>query len=182
MRRKVRNLGLSIHSSSFTMLYFRILGGQRSLRSLLVISSVLELGTSISSLRINTTIGTVHGFIDEATPKVAQFLGIPFAEPPVASLRFTAPTAKRPVASVNATKFGASCPQTRSSSQTVYTVDSPDLLISGHTSEDCLTSNIWAPVTSHDASRAEKLPVIVWIYGGNFQTGGGDTAYQIPSP
>ena len=91
MRRKVRNLGLSIHSSSFTMLYFRILGGRRSLRSLLVILSVLELGTCISTLRINTTIGTVHGFIDDATPKVA---GIPFAESPVASLRFAAPTAK----------------------------------------------------------------------------------------
>lgn len=164
------------------MLYFRILGGRSSLRSLLVIWSVLELGTCISSSSINTTIGTVHGFIDDATPKVAQFLGIPFAESPIASLRFAPPTPKRTVGTVNATKLGPSCPQTRSSSKTVYTVDSPDLLISGPTSEDCLTLNIWTPVTSHDVRRARKLPVVVFIYGGNFQTGGGNTAYQIPSP
>ena len=54
---------------------------------------------------INTTIGTVHGSMDDTTPKVTYFLGISFAKPPVASLRFAAPTAERLVASISATEL-----------------------------------------------------------------------------
>jgi para-nitrobenzyl esterase len=34
-------------------------------------------------------------------------------------------------------------------------------------SEDCLTLNVWAPA----AHNGEKLPVMVWVYGGGFTTG-----------
>lgn len=56
-------------------------------------------------------------------------------------------------------------------------MDVREFLISGPTSEDCLTLNIWKPLISH----GKALPVIVWIYGGGFQTGGGEIAYQIPT-
>ena len=41
-----------------------------------------------------------------------QFLGIPYAEPPVGELRFAAPEPRRPWKGVrDASKFGAKCPQ-----------------------------------------------------------------------
>jgi acetylcholinesterase len=54
------------------------------------------------------------------------------------------------------------------------------LLLPGKLRRGCLTLNIWGPVGV--AGRyVEKLSVIVWIYGGGFQTGGGEIGYQIPS-
>ncbi len=38
--------------------------------------------------------------------------------------------------------------------------------ITGTTSEDCLTLSVWAPQNS------SLLPVMVWIYGGSFTSGG----------
>lgn len=147
---------------------------------LLIVSLAFEFCAAIDSLRVDTTVGTVYGLINGTTPNVAQFLGVPYAEPPVASLRWLPPTIKSPVASIDATAFSPSCPQYQSALPSVYDLDSPDFLISGPTSEDCLTLNIWAPVTS-SSNCTEKLPVLVWIYGGGFQTGGGEIRYQIPS-
>lgn len=91
----------------------------------------------------------------------ASFRGIPFAAPPVGTLRWRppAPAPARPWHGVrDATRFGLPCAQ-------------PDLGWNGvkttGSSEDCLTLNIWAP------SKAHGLPVMVWIHGGAFQGGSG---------
>ncbi|CAE6467301.1 unnamed protein product [Rhizoctonia solani] len=84
------------------------------------------------------------------------FLSVPFANPPVGSLRFKAPVAWTPTGSntkVNATSFGPSCPQGITNFE-------------GPTSEDCLTLHIWKP-----SNVTGKLPVMVWIYGGGFYFG-----------
>ncbi|KAF8608509.1 alpha/beta-hydrolase [Ceratobasidium sp. AG-I] len=85
------------------------------------------------------------------------FLGIPFAEPPVGALRFKPPVSWSPTNTtiVNATQMGYSCLQ------------STDINIKDKTSEDCLTLNIWKP-----ANVTKKLPVMVWITGGGFFSGG----------
>lgn len=148
---------------------------------LLAVVSLLDTCLAVTSLRVDTTVGTVYGLINGTTPNVAQFLGIPFAEPPVGELRWSPPTVKSPVSRIDATSFSPSCPQYESSIPSTYNIDSRGFLITpGKTSEDCLTLNIWAPVTTQ-GNCTQKLPVIVWIYGGSFQTGGGETAYQIPS-
>lgn len=151
-----------MHFSPFKM----VLGSvRRGLGFLPVLASTFEVCAAVNSLRVDTTVGTVYGFINGTTPNVAQFLGIPYAEPPVGALRWLPPTTKSPVSSIDATAFSPSCPQYASSNPSVYSVDSPDFLISGPTSEDCLTINVWAPVTSR-SNCTEKLPVLVWIYGG----------------
>jgi len=45
-------------------------------------------------------------------------------------------------------------------------------LVSGGTSEDCLTVNVFAPAS---AKAGDKLPVVAWIYGGGFEFGGSST-------
>ncbi|KAJ1544893.1 hypothetical protein HK405_008326, partial [Cladochytrium tenue] len=88
----------------------------------------------------------------------------PRRQPPVGDLRFAAPkkiTGHR--GTVNATTFGANCMQSR----TPYLVvpdGEPDLVIS----EDCLFINVWTPT----AVSENPLPVMVWVYGGNFKYGG----------
>ncbi|KAK7698345.1 hypothetical protein SLS64_012593 [Diaporthe eres] len=46
----------------------------------------------------------------------------------------------------------------------------------GAISEDCLTGSVWAPTNGQSG-----LPVLIYIYGGGFQTGGQDVPYQIPA-
>lgn len=156
-------------------------GFRHGLKLLVAIASVFDACLATSHLKVETTVGTVYGLINGTTPNVAQFLGVPYAEPPLGALRWAPPTVKSPIKSIDATAFSPSCPQYGSSSPSVYSVDGRGfLLTSGKTSEDCLTLNIWAPATAV-GSHFEKLPVIVWIYGGGFQAGGGDIPYQIPS-
>ncbi|KAJ6469165.1 esterase 1, partial [Mycena vitilis] len=89
------------------------------------------------------------------------FGGIPYAEPPIGSLRFARPVAKFSLgnqSTFDATDFGASCIQPASP----FIPDGLPL------SEDCLTLNVFRP--SGSTSNA-ALPVMVWIYGGSFFTG-----------
>ncbi|KAJ7586969.1 esterase 1 [Mycena floridula] len=86
--------------------------------------------------------------------------GIPFAEPPLGSLRFKPPVPKYSldgVATFNASSFGPFCLQRVT----------PGAL-TGPQSEDCLTINVLHPSgTKSDAA----LPVMLWVYGGGFATG-----------
>lgn len=125
------------------------------------------------SLIVNTTAGQVYGMINGSTPDVVQFLGIPFAAPPVGDLRFAPPRPKQRESNIiDATKTSPNCPQyplTTVTAPSIYTFDSPWLQPYGPWSEDCLTLNIWLPRT---ANAKEKLPVLIWMFGGGFYEGG----------
>src|SRR5580698_1028264 len=90
------------------------------------------------------------------------FRGIPYAAPPVGNLRWREP---QPVAHWDgvrkADQFGAICMQPAPRGAT----SAPNM------SEDCLSLNVWTAATS----ASERLPVMVWIHPGGYQTGSGST-------
>ena len=100
------------------------------------------------------------------------FKGIPFAAPPVGELRWKAP---QPVQSWSGIKkcdaFSASPMQ---AAPVPFSMWSAEFLIRKESiSEDCLYLNVWTSATSS----GKKLPVLVWIYGGGFTSGGRPMSY-----
>ena len=132
-------------------------------------------------LTLQSTFGTIKGFVDSATPNVTQFLGIPFAEPPTGSRRWLPAVAKTPVDYIDATTFGPSCPQITTGPPSIYNSDCREYRIDDPTSEDCLSASIWVPAKAVKNPASAKLPVIVWITGGAFLVGGATVPYQNPS-
>ena len=101
-------------------------------------------------------------------PRITAYKGIPFAAPPVGENRWKAP---QPVENwegeLLCDDFGPISAQDQPGVGTdIYCrewhVDADIPL-----SEDCLYLNVWTPAKSKD----EKLPVLVWYYGGGFQWG-----------
>lgn len=87
---------------------------------------------------------------------VRAYLGIPYAAPPVGDLRWRETQPVKPWTGVRAaSEYGAPCAQRGAArGGPAY-------------SEDCLFLNVWAPTRP----AAKKLPVIVFIYGGGYNSG-----------
>ena len=83
---------------------------------------------------------------------VHAYLGIPYAAPPTADLRWRPPQRVKAWSGVlQADKFGPACTQPPSAGLEM--------------SEDCLLMNVWTPVNRSST----PLPVMVWIHGGGFR-------------
>lgn len=137
--------------------------------------------TRASGLLVKTSSGPIHGFINRTAPDVRQFLGVPFAEPPIGDLRFAKPEKKKPEALVKAFKLPDSCMQQFNiNSSTIYTTYEKGFLISGGNSEDCLYLSIWAPKLENIRLQQRPLPVLLYIPGGGFTSGGQASLYKIP--
>ncbi|RAK95854.1 carboxylesterase, type B [Aspergillus ibericus CBS 121593] len=148
-----------------------------SLASVLATATAVVASASASnSLRIQTSSGVIQGGVNGTYPAVRQFLGIPFAQAPVGNRRWLPPQELNKSDSIiDATTMPPACPQ-GSTAMSPFGRFAPETLIAGGTSEDCLTLSVWAPNNAKS-----DLPVIVWIYGGEFTSGGTDTPAWIPS-
>jgi len=113
--------------------------------------------TQPQNLLVTTDKGQVEG---RTTGLVDQFLGIPYAQPPVGALRWAAPAPAAAWTGVrSALTYGGRCAQPANG-------NGPRI-----DNEDCLYLNIFTP-TSVPATGA--LPVLFMIHGGGLTTGAGD--------
>jgi para-nitrobenzyl esterase len=109
-----------------------------------------------SGLVVATAGGAVHG---KAVAATREFLGIPYAAPPVGALRWQPPRPDAPWHGTRvATAYAPHCPQPSGS------------FGRASTSEDCLYLNVFAPA----GARGKHLPVMVWVHGGSLRTGESD--------
>lgn len=137
--------------------------------------------------QVNTTSGIIQGHAADKTPEVSEYLGIPFAQPPLGDLRFAAPEPYRSSGTLNASSYGLMC--MRNAAQPDYSI----LTAAGYhltptaeeylntiqgqgyaMGEDCLTLNVWTKPQSGEKSKA----VLFFIHGGGMCS----SAYQKCTP
>ncbi len=116
---------------------------------------------------VETENGLVQG-LPAADPRITSFKGIPFAAPPVGKNRWRAPQpCKNWDGVLQAVRYAPiSVQDTPAIGDDIYcrewNVDSEISM-----DEDCLYLNVWTGAKKTD----EKLPVLVWFFGGGFQWG-----------
>ncbi|GAB2659747.1 carboxylesterase/lipase family protein [Nocardia goodfellowii] len=114
---------------------------------------------------VTVTGGTVRGFESDG---ITKFHGIPYAASTAGAGRFAPPRPVEPWAGIrDANRHGPQCPQASPMAGLPALQES---------SEDCLSIDLYVP----PAAAGERLPVMVWIYGGGFLLGS-NAQYDSPS-
>src|SRR3972149_4120023 len=123
---------------------------------------------------IRTDAGYVSGTVlGEPDKSVHVYRGIPYAAPPVGDLRWKPPQPAVPWSGIReCTAFSPVAPQAM--------VMGASLAFGMSQKEDCLYLNVLTPAKEP----SDKLPVMVWMHGGGFDTlsGNGNSFNNVPLP
>ncbi|KAF7869916.1 hypothetical protein EAF04_004700 [Stromatinia cepivora] len=138
---------------------------------------------------VSTTSGQVAGHPSAKNSAVYEYLGIPFAQPPIGNLRFAPPQPYIGNGSINGTNFGYTCPKLFTGALSLIPSNFPDVVdnytASGisilntfsqagdtaRNNEDCLTLNVWTKPQTKPPVLEKQKAVMIWIYGGAFRDG-----------
>src|SRR6201982_770185 len=128
----------------------------KPLRLAFVVFAVAQLADVAAAQRVVTESGAIAGTSESG---LRIYKGVPFASPPIGELRWRPPVPMAPCSGTRkADAFAPACMQVGVS----MPGETPPAI-----SEDCLYLNIWTPAKNAQ----ERLPVIVWIYGGGYING-----------
>lgn len=129
------------------------------IRSFAVATLLATACLTMAQDRVKIANGTLEGAPDKG---VRSFKGVPFGAPPVGDARWKPPQAVKNWTGVREAKqFGPRCMQRNLFGDMNFR--------SNGMSEDCLYLNVWTPAKSG----REKLPVLVYFFGGGFMAGDG---------
>ncbi len=142
------------------------MNGRVVVSALCLMTSALSAQSPARPVNVQTRSGIVAG-VPSGDGTVTSFKGIPFAAPPVDSLRWRAPRPAAPWTGIRqGDRFGPSCMQ---GPNTPFGPWTNEFLYVTPVSDDCLYLNVWTA-----AKPTERRPVLVYIYGGGFGSGSGD--------
>ncbi len=148
LRSRLRLVGSLLAVATVTVAVIAIASGGPSAKSAKAAPAVVACAAGTD---VQTTNGPICGI---TVGTVNEWLGIPYAAPPVGALRWQPPQAPTPwTTTLQATAFGSTCL-------------SPS---NAGSSEACLFVNVWRPADS-----STNLPVMVHIHGGGFFGGSGN--------
>ncbi|XP_063288841.1 neuroligin-3 isoform X3 [Pelobates fuscus] len=150
-----------------------------------ITSRVLSSHAQVYSQTVNTNYGKLRGtrvpLPNEILGPVDQYLGVPYAAPPVGEKRFLPPEPPPSWSGIrNATHFSPVCPQNIQNAvpdimMPVWFTSNLDT-VTGYLqeqNEDCLYLNIYVP-TEDDIRDTGAKPVMVYIHGGSYMEGSGN--------
>ncbi|CAH2990383.1 unnamed protein product [Chilo suppressalis] len=144
----------------------------------------------ISSRVVRTKYGDIRGFI--VTPEsrflepVEVFRGVPYASPPIGSLRFMPPVSGAQWSGVKiAEEFSPVCPQVlpdiRNETAVLKRISKGRfeylkriLPFLTNQSEDCLYLNIYAPAQAGVRDAVARYPVLVFVHGESYEWSSGN--------
>jgi len=130
----------------------------RKQRWVAVLAVAFQLTSLVVAQQVLTESGAISGVHENGA---SVYKGVPFAAPPVGDLRWRPPArAASWTGTRTAGAFALACTQVGVS----MPGETPPAV-----SEDCLYLNIWTPANAKPAQ--QRLPVIVWIYGGGYNNG-----------
>lgn len=131
----------------------------------------------MTSITTHTKAGTIIGQIKQ---HCETYFGIPYAYPPINERRFKHAELKTTWSEpLHADQFKAIPPQPFNKLEAFFSTHPEDTQVPKikHQSEDCLYLNIWKPIA---ASFNQKLPVMIWFYGGGYLNGHGSAELYNP--
>lgn len=118
---------------------------------------------------VTTTLGTIRGHPVHADDLLVvwEFLGVPYARPPVGNLRFRPPVPAGGWSGIYHAKSNMpGCMQ-----YTGHIVGgNASFLSTVEPSEDCLYMNVWVPRQTRKGN-ATRIPIVVFVHGGGFLLG-----------